>query len=404
MRLLPALAAAALALTLAPAAHAQSSGNSTGWMSSLGSSNGELSSGLTQGLSSGNLSSAGSSTPEVHQELSRNYGSSLAAIDTTFGILGLLGDNSTVLTDMWKSEQDAYPFPIDDSITTAELVSRSATNEPGRERWIVSSPSMGRNVEADVLVGEGGPVVYFLEGIDSPKTSNWIKGGYAQKVFSDTDATVVIPAQGAGSMWQDWDNDDPVLGRQQWDTFLTEELAPVVGEEVSHNGKRGLIGLSMGASGAVMMANNNPGFFDGVAGISGCYSTTDSIGAGTVKLTVGNLGGDPNNMWATPEAWERNDVVLNPEGLRGTQLYLSAANGEITDEEVAYYADKEITDQITGSLLEAGSRHCTENLSAALTKSGIEHTTDFLDQGAHGWPMFGPQLQPAWDGIKSALQ
>ena len=160
----------------------------------------------------------------------------------------------------------------------------------------------------------------------------------------------------------------------------------------------------MGASGAVMMANNNPGFFDGVAGISGCYSTTDSIGAGTVKLTVGNLGGDPNNMWATPEAWERNDVVLNPEGLRGTQLYLSAANGEITDEEVAYYADKEITDQITGSLLEAGSRHCTENLSAALTKSGIEHTTDFLDQGAHGWPMFGPQLQPAWDGIKSALQ
>uniref|UniRef100_UPI00263A8143 alpha/beta hydrolase n=1 Tax=Corynebacterium stationis TaxID=1705 RepID=UPI00263A8143 len=256
----------------------------------------------------------------------------------------------------------------------------------------------------DVLVGEGGPVVYFLEGIDSPKTSNWIKGGYAQKVFSDTDATVVIPAQGAGSMWQDWDNDDPVLGRQQWDTFLTEELAPVVEEEVSHNGKRGLIGLSMGASGAVMMANNNPGFFDGVAGISGCYSTTDSIGAGTVKLTVGNLGGDPNNMWATPEAWERNDVVLNPEGLRGTQLYLSAANGEITDEEVAYYADKEITDQITGSLLEAGSRHCTENLSAALTKSGIEHTTDYLDAGAHGWPMFGPQLQPAWDGIKSALQ
>ena len=329
MRLLPALAAAALALTLAPAAHAQSSGNSTGWMSSLGSSNGELSSGLTQSLSSGNLSSAGSSTSEVHQELSRNYGSSLAAIDTTFGILGLLGDNSTVLTDMWKSEQDAYPFPIDDSITTAELVSRSATNEPGRERWIVSSPSMGRNVEADVLVGEGGPVVYFLEGIDSPKTSNWIKGGYAQKVFSDTDATVVIPAQGAGSMWQDWDNDDPVLGRHQWDTFLTEELAPVVEEEVSHNGKRGLIGLSMGASGAFMMANNNPGFFDGVAGISGCYSTTDSIGAGTIKLTVGNLGGDPNNMWATPEAWERNDVVLNPEGLRGTQLYLSAANGEI---------------------------------------------------------------------------
>ncbi|MGP5111927.1 hypothetical protein ACTXJT_08590 [Corynebacterium casei] len=110
MHLLPALAAAALALTLAPAAHAQSSANSTGWMSSLGSSHGELSSGLSQGLSSGNLSSTGSSLPETHQEFSRNYGSSLAAIDTTFGVLGLLGDNSTILTDLWKSEQDIYPF------------------------------------------------------------------------------------------------------------------------------------------------------------------------------------------------------------------------------------------------------------------------------------------------------
>ena len=404
MRLLPALAAAALALTLAPAAHAQSSGNSTGWMSSLGSSNGELSSGLTQGLSSGNLSSAGSSTPEVHQELSRNYGSSLAAIDTTFGILGLLGDKSTILTDMWKSEQDIYPFPIDESITTASLVSRGAAKVPGIENWVVASPSMGRNVEVQVLVGNGGPVVYMLEGIGATQNSNWFREGYAQDVFAGTDATIAIPTQAAGSMWQDWDNDDPKLGRYKWDTFLTEELAPILEEEVAHNGKRGLIGLSMGASGAVMMANNNPGFFDGVAGISGCYSTTDSIGSGTVKLTVGNQGGDPNNMWSTPESWERNDVVLNPEGLRGTQIYLSAATGVITDEEREFYADRDVTDQIAGSLLEAGSRQCTENLSESLTKSGIDHTTDYLDEGAHSWIMFGPQLQPAWDGIKSALQ
>src|SRR5699024_4275313 len=140
MRLLPALAAAALALTLAPAAHAQSSANSTDWMSSLGSANGELSSGLAEGLSSGSLSSTGSSLAETHQEFSRNYGSSLAAIDTTFGVLGLLGDKSTILTDMWKSEQDIYPFPIDESITTANLVSRGAAKVPGIENWVVASP------------------------------------------------------------------------------------------------------------------------------------------------------------------------------------------------------------------------------------------------------------------------
>src|SRR5699024_323198 len=133
MRLLPALAAAALALTLAPAAHAQSSANSTDWMSSLGSSTGELSSALAEGLSSGSLSSTGSSLGETYQELSRNYASCLAGIDTTCAILGLLGDKSATLTDMWKSEQDIYPYPSDESITTASLASRGAAKVPGIE-------------------------------------------------------------------------------------------------------------------------------------------------------------------------------------------------------------------------------------------------------------------------------
>ncbi|MGO3011688.1 MAG: alpha/beta hydrolase, partial [Corynebacterium casei] len=174
MRLLPALATAVLAFSLAPAAFAQSSVNSNNWMSSLGSSDGELSSGLSQGLSSGSMSSNGSSLAETHQDFSRDYGSSLAAVDATFGILGLFGSNANILTDMWKSEQDIYPFAIDEAITTASLISRTPTAEANRERWVVSSPSMGRNIGVDVVVGTGGPVVYFLEGIDSPETSNWI--------------------------------------------------------------------------------------------------------------------------------------------------------------------------------------------------------------------------------------
>ncbi|MGO3200612.1 MAG: alpha/beta hydrolase, partial [Corynebacterium casei] len=150
MRLLPALATAVLAFSLAPAAFAQSSVNSNNWMSSLGSSDGELSSGLSQGLSSGSMSSNGSSLAETHQDFSRDYGSSLAAVDATFGILGLFGSNANILTDMWKSEQDIYPFAIDEAITTASLISRTPTAEANRERWVISSPSMGRNIGVDV--------------------------------------------------------------------------------------------------------------------------------------------------------------------------------------------------------------------------------------------------------------
>ena len=88
-------------------------------------------------------------------------------------------------------------------------------------------------------------------------------------------------------------------------------------------------------------------------------------------------------------------------------MYLSAATGEITDEELDHYAGKPITDQIAVSLLEAGSRQCTEDLSAALTESGIEHTTDYLDQGAHGWPMFGrgcTQLDHVWPAATASLE
>lgn len=339
-----------------------------------------------------------------YQLSSRDEASSQWAVDTMFNVIDGLGTSSHLLTDAWSTEQEEYPYPIRD-IDEVSLVERRATDEPGREKWIVSSPSMGRDIPVDVIVGNGGPVVYFLEGVDSPETSNWITKGHVKRVFGKSDASIVIPSQGAGSMWTDWREDDPKLGRHKWETFLITELAPLVEAELNHNGKRGLIGLSMGASGAVMMANNNPGFFHGVAGISGCYSTTSKVGQGTVDLTVRTKGGDPTNMWGPrgSEDWLRNDVMSHPEGLRGTALYLAAASGAWTDEELAAYPGKSVNDRIGGTLLEAGSRRCTEEFSAALSDASIPHTTDYLTDGTHDWVMFGKQLQPAWDAIKPAL-
>ena len=73
---------------------------------------------------------------------------------------------------------------------------------------------------------------------------------------------------------------------------------------------------------------------------------------------------------------------------RGTTSHPIRRVCEVTDQEVADYSTYPITNQIAGSLLEAG----------------IEHTTDYLDKAIHGWTMFGQQLQRTWDGIKPALQ
>ncbi|KXB53074.1 hypothetical protein NQ023_00685 [Corynebacterium phoceense] len=60
---------------------------------------------------------------------------------------------------------------------------------------------------------------------------------------------------------------------------------------------------------------------------------------------------------------------------------------------VAGSAGKPLTDQIGG----------TQRLDSALTRAGIEHTTNYLDRGLHGWSMFSGQLAPAWAAIRPAL-
>ena len=95
-----------------------------------------------------------------------------------------------------------------------------------------------------------------LRGIDSPEPSNWIKTATCglkrppAASFSYADATVSSPAQGTGSVWQDWDIDDPKLGRHKWETFVTGEVSPVIENDVTHNGNRRLVGLSMSTSSA----------------------------------------------------------------------------------------------------------------------------------------------------------
>ncbi|APT92095.1 hypothetical protein CPHO_03395 [Corynebacterium phocae] len=345
---------------------------------------------------------------QVHQDLTRDHNFNAGAIHSAYGLLDLLGPHQRAILDSYQQVDPNMPYPVDPTITSARIVQRRATEEPGRERWVIASPSMGRNIEADVLVGSGGPIIYMFEGVESPQTSGWISRGIAQRTFPPGPGrpTVIIPNQGRGSMWQDWLHDDPRLGRMKWETFYTKELMPLAQQAVWHNGKRGAIGLSMGATGAMMMANNHPGLFDAVAALSGCYSTVDRLGRESAYLTVSSAGGRAENMWGPQgsELWHRNDVLGHPDGLRGTRIHLSAASGEVTDEEIRSLQGKPFSDQVGGSLMETGSLLCTRRLADALSRSGIDHSTHYLPRGIHGWVAFEQQLAPAWEAIEPALR
>lgn len=342
-------------------------------------------------------------------EASKYFGNNWILYQIFIFVLHFLGGLRIPLLANFTELDSRFPAAVDDTITDAKVIEKKPTSDPRWEIWTVSSPSMGRNITVDVRFPENrkasGPAVYLFEGVDGPNRSHWLTGNYAQPVFDNEDATLIAAGGARANMYQDWQNDDPVLGRNKWETFYVEELAPAVESEINFNGKRAAIGLSMGASGAVIMANQYPGHFDAVAGLSGCYSTMDHYGRYGIDSTIRTRGGNPENMWGKfgSEEWVKHDVVLNPEGLRGTKIYLFAANGAIPQDQADEYMEWGFDAQLVGIILETGSHECTKKLSESLTKAGIEHTVDVGTDGAHKWMAFGPQIRQAWDSIKPAL-
>ena len=394
------LAASLLSITPALAQDTDTDTTAGGSSSSSGKSGATGSPGLDSFLRSLVVNSSQSSVA--------TSGSSLEALLSS---LRLAGSSEFRLSSDLVSVNPGYPKPIDESITTAEVISRVPESDRV-ERWTIASPTMARNVEVQVMLptdaSTPAPMLYLLDGVEAGRVSEWLGPGEAETFFADENVTLVMPTEAMASMYSDWIADDPVLGRNMWETFITEELAPLLEaeEDLNFNGRRGIGGLSMGATGAVHLANTNPDMFDGVFGISGCYSTMSNVGRQTAHITVASRGGTLENMWGPfgSEQWLRHDVSRNPEGLRNMAVYLSAANGRLTAEEQAFYEGYEVTTMAVGGLLEAGVLSCTRELDNAMKDAGMtHHKVNYKDAGAHNWIQFNQELQPAWDHIKPAL-
>lgn len=346
---------------------------------------------------------------------------SVASLRVVTGLLGLPGLNLINLGNRFAAPVPAdYPRPVDRSIKQVSLISREVApvypraEERRLERWTIASPSMGRNILVDVRLpkptGEPTPTLVMLDGVEAPAESGWLNawnGGEFDRVFGDENVTVVFPLEAPGSWYSDWQWDDPKLGRQKWETFITKELLPVIDaqSDINSNGKRAIGGLSMGATGAVHIANQHPDKFDAVFGISGCYSTMDSIGRQTTLMIPQTRGGRPERyMWGSygSAEWRRHDVTLNPSGLRNQAVYLSTATGGIPL--LQYYSDDPDGVLQAGWALEAGTYQCTRDLEASMKKRGMNHQkVTYKDRGTHSWDNFRAELAPAWAHVRSAL-
>lgn len=340
-------------------------------------------------------------------------------------VLGSLADaGSGEFARPGSSTPPATPVAVRDQSITVSQVLRVEPLFPGSaqphdrraEVWTVTSAAMQRTVRVEVYRAPEGltaPTVYFLDGVGSESPSGWSKGmGWGDPAVRDRAVNVVAPTGAPSSMWADWQSDDPVLGPNKWETFLTEELPPLLeaglpgrAAGLAHNGSWGAMGVSMGAASALHLVNRNPDMFDGAAGISGAYSTLDELGYQYTRLTVEARHGDATRMWGArgSAAWREHDTVVDPSGLAGKHVFLSAATGAVGSSELGRFGSNEMV-LMDGHILEKGSYESTRDLEAALAGvPGVNLRMAYMPSGIHNWPVFVPQMLPALDHVLAGL-
>ncbi|GAB3944587.1 alpha/beta hydrolase [Corynebacterium tapiri] len=205
-------------------------------------------------------------------------------------------------------------------------------------------------------------------------------------------------------------------GPQRWETFLTKELPGPIEAHAQANNNRAIAGMSMSASSAAILAAHNPGFYDAVAGFSGFYNFVDQPAHAVHGLTLQRGNATPDQMLGAPgsPSARHADVVRNAEGLRGTELYFSNGSGlaDRTDQ-AGYYLEQGINPaaatigsaqlQVEGGVIEAGTNASTHLLDEKLKSLGIPATFNFRNKGTHSWPSWRDDQEKSWPVLERGL-
>ena len=272
---------------------------------------------------------------------------------------------------------------------------------PLRTDLWVYSPSNHKKMKVNVLTpaNSTGPrsVVYMLDGADAgADVSDWITKGRAGRFFANKNVTVVLPAGGKGTFYTNWRSRDPNLGKPQWETFLTEELPPLIDKEFNGTGRNAIVGLSMGGQAALALAARFPKLYTGVASLSGCPEVYEPANQAYVHTTVANAGGNAINMWGPPRspAWKAHDPGTRLDKLRGKNIYLSSGSGLAGPLDLMRKVDPE----------EGTRQSVTASASALeLRKARIPFTDGLRLVGTHYWGYWEQDLPRMWPTIAQGL-
>ena len=172
----------------------------------------------------------------------------------------------------------------------------------------------------------------------------------------------------------------------------------------------------MSATSSLLLAEKNPGFYDGVGSFSGCAETSSFIGYKSAELTVNRAGSNVVDMLGPmgSEHNRANDALIHAEGLRDTELYISNATGLAGEYDMpGYYTAQGVNPAeasagaatliVEGGAIEAATNICTHNLKAKLDNLGIEADWNLRPTGTHSWNYWIEDVTASWPTLERAL-
>ncbi|MFD6855762.1 alpha/beta hydrolase [Rhodococcus sp. NPDC060090] len=264
---------------------------------------------------------------------------------------------------------------------------------------------------ADVSVPR--PTLYLLNGAGGGEgQATWDARTDIDEFFADKNVNVVTPLDGSFTYYTDWIRDDPVLGRNKWTTFLTEELPPIVDAAFGTSGVNAIAGLSMSGTSVLSLAIAEPELYEAVGAYSGCAETSTELGQLYVRTVVESRGdADVENMWGPLDGpgWATNDPYVNAEKLRGIDLYVSSATGlpgpheNLGAQSVEGDPGLLVNQIVMGGIIEAAVNDCTHRLAARLDSLDIPATFEFRSHGTHSWGYWQDDLHASWPMIANAV-
>ncbi|EFV12031.1 hypothetical protein HMPREF9336_03116 [Segniliparus rugosus ATCC BAA-974] len=289
------------------------------------------------------------------------------------------------------------------------------------EIW-VHSPAMGADIPVHLLLARSWfsdpnktfPQIFLLDSMKAGDEDNgWLKNTQIADFYADKDITIVAPVGGESSFYSDWlDSDNGKT--YKWETFLVHELPPLLEQGWRCNDQRGVIGASMGGTGAMTLAARNPDFFRVVASFSGILQTNSVGMPQAIDYAMKEAGGfDSAKMWGDPAnpEWAAHDPYELADKLRGKSLYISSGNG-VGDTPAAAAADvqagvppnpEQLAAGVSGSALELLARLSSQSFAAKLAKLGIPAQVVYRPSGTHSWPYWQFENTQLWPQMAMGL-